>query len=392
MTTTELEQKESEARRFIKRTIKQYKYPYSVAFSGGKDSLVTAGLVRQVDPRVPLFYVDTTIDFPQATALIQRLKKEGWNIKTFRPFLTFLELSEKLGPPSRKRRWCQYVCKESIVAGYIKHQQKPGWLQFIGIRKEEGGKRSSYKRIDNMFRSGLTSGKLKKQDIIRALPILYFTEKDVWGFIKKHKLPYCDLYNDSQVSRLACVICPVVGEKSEKVAWRYAPKIARQYDSFLKRYAREEGLGKNWHKGAWRSFFGYTHKKIVGTKEVIGKRLYRYRFSPEVKLNKAFFVPFRKEKNIKIKILPGERSMIVHQPKWEARNILLRVENQILKSLNCIGCGYCLSLCEHIILKKRNIHIKDNCTSCLECAWKSKCVSLIYGRYLNIFMERKTEI
>jgi phosphoadenosine phosphosulfate reductase len=41
---------------------------------------------------------------------------------------------------------------------------------------------------------------------VRVQPILHFTEKDIWRYIKEHQVPYCGLYENGYRS-LGCATC-----------------------------------------------------------------------------------------------------------------------------------------------------------------------------------------
>ena len=59
-------------------------------------------------------------------------------------------------------------------------------------------------------------------------PIIDWEEEDVWEFIHKHNIPYCELY-DEGYKRLGCIGCPM-GRAAERVAEfdRY-PKYKKIY-------------------------------------------------------------------------------------------------------------------------------------------------------------------
>lgn len=59
-------------------------------------------------------------------------------------------------------------------------------------------------------------------------PIIDWTEREVWDFIKAEKVPYCELY-DEGFHRLGCIGCPMAqqhGREREFLRW---PKYKRAY-------------------------------------------------------------------------------------------------------------------------------------------------------------------
>lgn len=165
-------------------------FPIAVAFSGGKDSIVTAELMRLSKVPYKLYYSFTTIDPPEVVRFIRKEYPEAIFLKPPKPFWALV--LEKF-PPTIHRRWC---CDE------LKHKGKPTKMAgtlVLGIRREESFKRKAYQRIDYSRRSN------KKQP--RVYPILYWRECDVWEFIESRELAYPSLYDEGW-DRLGCVICP----------------------------------------------------------------------------------------------------------------------------------------------------------------------------------------
>jgi phosphoadenosine phosphosulfate reductase len=124
-------------------------------------------------------------------------------------------------------RWCCELYKE---------QGDDGKFKFVGVRAEESKRRK-----------GLwTTVKQTKGGAILA-PILYWTDADVWEFIRIRGLKYPSLY-DEGFKRLGCVGCPLGGNK------RHAE---------FKRWPKYEEM---WRKGAFKWWLKYKDKlKADGT-------------------------------------------------------------------------------------------------------------------------------
>ena len=65
-------------------------------------------------------------------------------------------------------------------------------------------------------------------------PIAYWTDADVWEFIKQEGLPYCGLY-DEGFKRLGCVGCPMARQGRRKQFERW-PGYAREWRRASKAY------------------------------------------------------------------------------------------------------------------------------------------------------------
>jgi phosphoadenosine phosphosulfate reductase len=128
-----------------------------------------------------------------------------------RPKKTMWQLiAENYMPPTMIARYC---CE------YLKEQEGEGRWILTGIRAEESAKRK---------RRSMTEVCKKDRSANFLHPIIDWTEKDVWEFIKTNKFAYPDLY-DKGWKRLGCIGCPM----SSRQAWEF-----EQYPRFRKLYIK----------------------------------------------------------------------------------------------------------------------------------------------------------
>lgn len=59
-------------------------------------------------------------------------------------------------------------------------------------------------------------------------PIVDWTDEDVWEFIKRYNVPYCELY-DFGFKRLGCVACPLGGSASMQRELEFFPQFKKFY-------------------------------------------------------------------------------------------------------------------------------------------------------------------
>jgi len=164
---------------------------FHLSFSGGKDSVVLKRIAEMAGVRfVPVYHV-TTIDPPE---LVQFIKRVHPDVRWSRPKRPMMALVPERGLPTRKMRWCCQEFKEQSVSG--------GW-QATGVRAAESPRRkAAWKTVTRWTARGPETWMLA--------PILYWSDEDVWKFIRDQHVPYCSLY-DEGFKRLGCVGCPMAG-------------------------------------------------------------------------------------------------------------------------------------------------------------------------------------
>lgn len=188
---------------------------YYLAFSGGKDSCVIKQLAIEAGVKFKAFYNLTTIDPPE---LVRFIKKHHADV-------TWSGIEKGNLPnnvvkfqtmPQRRFRWC---CVE------YKEHGGDGCGKIIGVRISESARRSKMWREFNPDKnSGIGA--------FFMAPIAYWTDADVWEFIRSRNLPYCELY-DQGFKRLGCIGCPLAGQKDRDFQFKRFPK----YEAMWKRAA-----------------------------------------------------------------------------------------------------------------------------------------------------------
>jgi phosphoadenosine phosphosulfate reductase len=199
---------------------------YFVAFSGGKDSIVMAKLFEMAGVKHQLWYNLVTIDPPE---LVQFIKKEYPYARWNRPKqgnLPKYMINKSAGPPTRLNRWCCEIYKE---------QGGKGLLRATGVRASESARRKGTWQQITMHR-------IDKTPIM--CPILYWTDADVWQFIRDNNMPYCSLY-DEGFKRLGCIGCPMAGGR-------------RAAD--FKRWPKYEAMWKSGFQLFWDKYHGTLRK------------------------------------------------------------------------------------------------------------------------------------
>jgi len=148
----------------------------AVAWTGGKDSTVLLHLVRQIGKgkvSLRVMFNDSRMEFDEVYELVDRLEKD-WG----------LDLIRIAHPKDQLRRIEANKARELKIEA-IKKAVKGYGLEglMVGIRWDEHKARAKEKYFS------------PRKDHMRVHPILHFTEKDIWEYIKRFKLPYVSLYD-----------------------------------------------------------------------------------------------------------------------------------------------------------------------------------------------------
>ena len=82
-------------------------------------------------------------------------------------------------------------------------------------------------------------------------PIADFTDDDVWEFIRKYNLSYCELYDEGW-KRLGCVGCPLGGFASQRREFERWPHYRKMYvQAFQEMLDLRIAEGKIQHNKLW---------------------------------------------------------------------------------------------------------------------------------------------
>jgi phosphoadenosine phosphosulfate reductase len=167
--------------------------PQSRALSSsfGAQSAAALHLVTRQTPDIPIILIDTGYLFPEtyqfADALIDRL---GLNLKVFRPTLSRAWMEARFG-----RLW------ENGIDGID---------QYNRIRKLEPMRRALDERGVRSWVAGLRRSQARTRGDAQVLelrngrwkfhPLVDWTDRDVWRYLRQHDLPYHPLWEQGYVS------------------------------------------------------------------------------------------------------------------------------------------------------------------------------------------------
>lgn len=242
-----------------------------VSFSGGKDSTVLLDLVRSIYPEVPAVFSDTGLEYPEIRDFVKTIDNVTWMKpkRTFRDVVIndgFPLVSKKVAmmvrrlrqPATEKNaktrtlyltgmrsdgvyvagskipeRWrklidapfgstesCCDVLKKEPFKRYQRENKLDGMkpMPIVGVMADEGG-----------YRANLTQCNAFDAKEPQSRPMLFWTEVDVWNYIKQNDVSYCSIYDERILengevvpgeTRTGCMFC-AYGAHMEKDETRF---------------------------------------------------------------------------------------------------------------------------------------------------------------------------
>lgn len=206
-----------------------------LAFSGGKDSIVLYHIMKRSGIDFTPIYSPPSVDAPELKYFMDKYYPEVFRQpyhkdENGREITMWTLIPKKLLPPTRRMRYCCEELKERTG--------EAGDTVFTGVRWAESNKRSKMPMV----------GFWKEKIMIR--PLIDWSDEDIWEYIRKYNIPYCELYNQG-FTRIGCIGCPLNSKNQKKELERY-PKIKaayiRAFDRMIKNRI-DAGKVCNWKNG-----------------------------------------------------------------------------------------------------------------------------------------------
>lgn len=251
--------------------------PYWLAFSGGKDSCVILELAKMSGVKFEAHYNVTSVDPPELVRFVKREHPEvSFNIphdKDGKPISMWTLLKKNTMPPTRVARYCCKELKESCGKGTITITGVR-WAESNNRRVNQGAITIADKKAELIpevqaanFTQTNRGGVVLNDDNDEARravevcfrtkktlvnPIIDWSDDDVWEFIHKNNVPYCELY-DKGKKRLGCIGCPMntaTGKQELDEYPKYKEQYLRCFDKMMQNL-KDRGLYEkcNWKTG-----------------------------------------------------------------------------------------------------------------------------------------------
>ena len=212
-----------------------------VSISGGKDSDVMKNIVdiafdelrsEGVNVDYNLIAFNTSND----TAETYRHLKQHHNMNKgniISPevgFYQWITKKKNYFTPTRFVRNCCSTYKEGQLTKAM--DKKEDTLTFLGMRSPESIKRKHYDFDLNLAQKKVGKKINVPENWLRFLPIVEWTDAEVWLYILNRKMKYNDMYNKG-FNRIGCLICPYESDYVELLIKHYYPKQWKRWVDIL---------------------------------------------------------------------------------------------------------------------------------------------------------------
>lgn len=363
---------------------------FYVAFSGGKDSVVTLDLVQRALPhnKFKVLFGDTGMEFPDTYTAVNVIEKQcaEQGIEFVRAKSNFSpeDSWRKFGPPATVTRWCCSVHKTApqvLSLRELTGKANFTGMAFIGVRASESLSRSEYDYVS-------LGEKHKGQ--YSCNPILEWNSAELYTYIFAENIYLSEAYKKGN-RRAGCLVCPRAAERNDFMARVWYTKefdalIDTVKDLYKKSFSSERQLEEFIANGGWKarkngrdidiplnyvegSGKGYSSIKIFKAKtpwkewiKTIGVLLndtspYRILFRNE----QYTFDVIEKDGDIEVRY---DTDLSRYNPLF-----IKLLKNVFRKSACCIGCRECEADCHNgcISMKDGILSISDDCVHCSQC-------------------------
>lgn len=265
----DLEQSAFDALRFASaQSLKLYKQPLVITYSGGKDSDVLLRLAENSGIQFEVSHSLTTADAPETVRHVRdtfrRMEEKGVkcvidaHVQPDGSRLTMWNLIPKrIAPPTRIMRYCCAILKEGSGKGrfiatgvrWAESVRRKNSRGLIEVSNRDKNKRLILMDDNDETRMQFENCQMKGRRVVN--PIIGWGNKEVWDYAETEKICMNPLYGCGH-TRVGCIGCPLASKRArieEFIIWpKYKQSYIRAFDRMLE-MKRMAGKSGSWQTG-----------------------------------------------------------------------------------------------------------------------------------------------
>jgi len=194
----------------IRWAVKNYFPQLTMATAFGPEGCVILHMLAEIEPRTPVFNLDTGYQFKETLELRDRIaQRYGIEVELKKPATTVAEYEAQHGGPLYRTNpdQCCFDRKVSILREAAVGMK--AWMS--GIRRDQSPDRAGAPIV----------GWDKKFGLVKVSPLANWTQGDVWKLILDHDIPYNPLHDQGYTS-IGCFPCTravLFGEDERAGRW-----------------------------------------------------------------------------------------------------------------------------------------------------------------------------
>ncbi len=190
--------------------------------SFGAESATLIHLATRANPRMKIIFIDTGYLFPEThqfmAQLRQRFDLNVWIYRTKNDPIAWLHHNGEGDPTWRKDRNACCAANKNEPMNRAMHELAPtAWLR--GVRRHQTSERAKMKFVEWS----------QRYNAFAVSPLLKWTTRDIYAYMKQHDLPHHPLYEKGYLSigcnPLACTRAVSAGEDPRSGRWAGSGKV-----------------------------------------------------------------------------------------------------------------------------------------------------------------------
>ena len=374
---------------------------FYVAFSGGKDSMVSLDIVQRALPHgdFKVLFGDTGMEFSDTYAATEMVRHQcedhGIEFITADSGFDPLETWAKFGPPCTVTRWCCSVHKTAPQILKLREiLNKPDFkgMAFVGVRADESMARSKYDYIT-------LGGKHKGQYSCNV--ILYWSSAEIFLYIYGNHIILNETYKKGN-RRAGCLICPRASERNDYMNHfcyidEAEPLVDCIRNSYRKSFPSNDRLEQFIEAGGWKArkngrdidiplnYKEFRSKQGDTTIIVQHPKMHWKTWIKTIGVlsndSSPYFIKFH-DRILSFEVSETESELHVHVDADIGNTnpeFIKLLKNVFRKTACCIGCRECEADCPfgNLHIKNGKVIISDKCHHCAQCH-KTEKGCLIY--------------